>query len=122
MIYSLSPELYPSSEQVLEEISYLDENNFEWKIARVEKGLFIKYFGDPYFKETYFSCLLNNGEHVVIKNTNCIFINDTKFETFTEIINIIKNSCTDEIWEALEKIFAKRFEHDMHLLLSEYVE
>ena len=44
MIYCLKPEMYPTPEKTIEEIIYRDENDFEWKIARVENGFFVKYF------------------------------------------------------------------------------
>ena len=50
MIYCLKPELYPTPEQTLEEISYRDENDFEWKIARVENEFSAMYFGKDYLK------------------------------------------------------------------------
>ena len=121
MIYCLKPEMYPTPEQTIEEISYRDENDFEWKIARVENGFFIRYFGEPYFKETYFSCELKSGEHILINNTNCIFIQDTDFETFAEVRNVIKIGYTDDIWETFQEMFEERFEHDKGLLESELV-
>lgn len=121
MIYCTKPELYPTPELALEEIILRDENAFEWKVTRVENGLFVKYIGDPYFIETYFSCHLKNGEHILIKNTNCIFIQDTDFETFAEIRNVINTGCTDDIWETFQEMFEERFEHDKGLLESEIV-
>ena len=121
MIYCLSPESYPKSKQIIEEISYRDENDYEWKIARVKNWFYVKYFGEPYFKETYFSCDLKNGEHILINNTNCIFINDTEFETFAEVRNVIKIGYTDEIWETFQEMFEERLEHDIRLLESEIV-
>ena len=51
MIYCLDPKMYPAPDQLIEEISYRDENDFEWKIARVQNGFFVKYLGDEYFKD-----------------------------------------------------------------------
>lgn len=121
MIYCLKPEMYPTPQQTIEEISYRDENYFEWKIARVENGFFVKYFGEPYFKETYFSCDLKSGEHILINNTNCIFIQDADFETFAEVRNVIKIGNTYDIWETFKEMFEERFEHDRRLLESEIV-
>ena len=112
MIYCLKPEMYPTTEKIVEEITYRDENNFEWKIARVENGFFVKYFGVDYFKDKYFSCDLSNGEHILINNTNCIFIQDNDFETFAEVRNVLKIGYTDEIWEVFQEMFEERFEHD----------
>lgn len=112
MIYCLNPEMYPTTEKIIEEITYRDENNFEWKIARVENGFFVKYFGVDYFKEKYFSCDLSTGEHILINNTNCIFIQDNDFETFAEVRNVLKTGYTDEIWEVFQEMFEERFEHD----------
>ncbi len=104
--------MYPTTEKIVEEITYRDENNFEWKIARVENGFFVKYFGVDYFKDKYFSCDLKSGEHILINNTNCIFIQDTDFETFAEVRNVLKIGYTDEIWEVFQEMFEERFEHD----------
>ncbi len=121
MIYCLSPKHYPTPEQTLEEISYSDENGFEWKIARVKNGFFVKYFGEPYFKENNFRCDLKSGEHISIKNTNCIFIQDTDFETFSEIRTVIKIGYTDDIWETFQEMFEERFEHNKCVLESELI-
>jgi len=121
MIYCVKPDLYPTPEHAIEELSYQDENSQEWRIARVDNGFFVKYFGEPYFKETYFSCELESGEHIMINNTNCILIKDTDFDTFAEVRNVIKIGYTDDIWETFEEMFTERFEHDKGLLESELV-
>lgn len=121
MIYCLKPETYPNPEQTIEEIIYKDENDFEWRIARVKNGFFVKYFGDPYFRDPYFSCDLKGGKHILINNTNCIFINDNQFDTFEEIRNLIKMGYTDDIWEKFEEMFVKRFAYNNELLESEIV-
>lgn len=121
MIYCVPPEIYPTSNQSIEEVIYRDENDFEWKISRVQNGFFIRYFGDPHFQDDYFSCDLDSGEHILINNTNCIFIQDSSFETFEEVRNIIKIGYTDDIWEAFEEMFEERFEHDKGILESEIV-
>jgi hypothetical protein len=38
MIYAVTPQKYPQN--FIEEIKYKDENDFEWRIARVENGLY----------------------------------------------------------------------------------
>ena len=121
MIYCLDSEIFPNARQALEYISYKDENDFEWEIARVENGFFVKYLGEPYFKDTYFSCDLKSGEHVLVNNTNCIFIQDTDFETFAEVRNVIKIGYTDDIWEVFQEMFEERLDHDKRLLESEII-
>lgn len=121
MIYYVPIEMYPKEGQFIEELSYKDENDFEWRISRINNGFMVRYFGEPYFKENYFSCELKSGEHLLINNTNCIFIKDTEFETFAEVRNVIKNGFTDDIWEVFQEMFAERFEHDKGLLESEIV-
>lgn len=119
MIYCLEPALYPKPHQFIEEISYRDENDFEWKVARISNGFFVRYFGNDYFKESVFVCELLQGETIRIKNTNCIFIQNTDFEVFAEVRNVLKNGYTDDIWETFEEMFTERFEHDKTLLKSE---
>lgn len=119
MIYCVPIEQYPKEGMFIEELSYKDENDFEWKIARIENGFMVRYFGDEYFKENTFECELSNGEWVRVKNTNCIFIQDTDFETFAEVRNVIKTGYTDDIWETFQEMFEERFEHDKGLLESE---
>jgi len=122
MIYCLPSKMYPTPELTIEENTYRDENGFEWKIARIQNGFFVKYLGEPYFKDKYFSCDLKSGEHILINNTNCIFIQDSEFETFAEIRNVLKNGYTDEIWEIFQEMFEERFEHDKGILESEMVD
>ena len=83
MIYSTEIEKFPNAEQYLECHSYQDENDFEWKIARVQNGFFVAYFGDSYFKETYFD-LEVNGKNKLLANSGCFFIQDESFETFSK--------------------------------------
>lgn len=113
--------MYPTAQLSLEDISYQDENGFEWKISRVENGFFVQFLGNPYFCETHFSCELKSGEHILVNNTNCIFIQDSDFETFSEVRNIIKLGYTDDIWETFQEMFVERFEHDRGILESELV-
>jgi len=47
MIYCVAPELYPKEEHRLEELVYKDQNNFEWRIARIKSGLMIKPKENP---------------------------------------------------------------------------
>lgn len=121
MIYCFEPKTYPTLKQAIEQVIYLDENGQVWKIARVKNGFFVRYFGDSYFKETYFSVDLTTGEHILIKNTNCVFIESSDFETFELVRNVIKNGYTDEIWETFEDLFRERLEHNKALIQSEIV-
>lgn len=121
MIYCIAPENYPKPGFFIEEFSYQDENDFQWKIARVENGFIVKYFGPDYFKDKYFSCELNNGKSVMINNTNCIFFQDGSFEAFYDMRTILKNGYTDDIWECFEEFFTERFEHSSDILESEIV-
>lgn len=121
MIYCLDPKLYPTAEHMLEEITYQDENGFDWKIARVSNGFFVKYLGDPYFKDNTFECETSRGQHIRVKNTNCIFIEDPDFDTFYEVRNLLILGYTDEIWETFNGMFEERFEHDLGMLESEMV-
>ena len=121
MIYCVEPEMYPSKDLVTEEISYLDENGFEWKIARIDNGFFVKYFGDSYFKDDTFECETKYGEYVRVKNTNCIFIQNTSFETFVEVRDLIKEGWTDDIWDTFREMFEERFDWCKDLLESEVV-
>lgn len=119
MIYCLNPEMYPKEESIIESLSYRDENDFKWTLARVDTGFFIRYLGDSYFRENYFRGELPNGEHVTIKNTNCIYVKDSSFDTFYQFREIIKKGWTDDIWEWIEDCFQLRFNEDSNLLESE---
>ena len=121
MIYSVSKETYPKEGQFIEEISYKDENEFEWRIARIENGFMVRYFGDPYFKDSTFKCESSTGKLIRINNTGCIFFKGADFETFCEIRDILKNGWTDEIWETFEELFNERIKHDEGLLESEII-
>lgn len=120
MIYCLDPTTtYPKDGQFLEEIKYKDENDFEWRIARVENGFFVRYYGDSYFKESSFSCETKKGEHIRIPNTGCVFFATVDFDTFCHVRDIVKNGYTDDIWATFADLFTERFNHSAGLLKSE---
>lgn len=56
MIYSMPIEKFPNTEQYQECHTYQDENDFDWKIARVQNGFFVAYFGDPYLFQSLLFC------------------------------------------------------------------
>lgn len=105
----------------MEEISYIDENDFEWRIARIKNGFMVRYYGDEYFSPNTFDCELKSGKTVRIRNTRCIFFQDESFEAFCEMRDILKNGWTDEIWDCLEGFFTERFEHDLGVIESEII-
>jgi len=50
MIWCIPESDYPTREDWRsEELKYQDDNSFEWRIARVDNGIMVRYFGDPYF-------------------------------------------------------------------------
>lgn len=117
MIYAIPIDKYPTD--FIEELSYRDENDFEWRICRTKEGFIVRYFGDEYFKENSFDCETSDGKHHRIKNTNCILFLDTDFDAFMDMRTILRNGYTDEIWESIEELFTERMEHDTKLLESE---
>lgn len=121
MIYCVETEMYPKEGQFIEELKYKDENDFEWRICRIENGFIVRYFGDEYFKESVFSFDLKNGKRIRIRNTNCIFFKDTDFDTFFEVRNILKNGFTDDIWGIFAELLQERFENDEGFLESEII-
>lgn len=120
MIYSTDITNFPSEKQYIECHSYKDENRFEWKIARVQNGFFVAYFGDSYFKDKYLD-LDVNGIQMLITNTGCFFVNDTSFETFYEFREILKNGYTDDIWDSIADLLSERLSHDARLTDSEII-
>lgn len=121
MIYCVETEMYPKEGQFIEELKYKDENDFEWRICRIENGFMVRYFGDEYFKESVFSFEIKNGKIIRVRNTNCIFFKDTDFDTFYEVRNILKNGFTDDIWGIFEELLQERFENDEGFLESEII-
>lgn len=123
MIYSTEIEKFPNEEQYLECHSYQDEDNFEWKIARVQNGFFVAYFGDPYFKDKYFDFdqIGETKERLLLNNTGCFFIQNTEFETFYEFRTILKEGWTDDIWDSIGEFLAERLNHDSGLMECEIV-
>lgn len=119
MIYALWPDAYPKDNQFIEEHSYRDENDFEWRICRVNNGFFVKYFGDSYFKEKFFCCTTSKDKLHKVNNTNCIFFQDASFDTFCDMRNILMNGFTDDIWDSIIEFFTERFEHDPGIVESE---
>lgn len=119
MIYLTSPDIYPTPELFLEEHEYLDENQFPWKIARVENGFFVRYFGDPYFSPSLFCITPPNKSMVRINNTKCIFFQDASFETFYDLREILTKGFTDDIWDCIKEFLEERFTHDEGMIESE---
>lgn len=121
MIYSMEKNIFPKEGQYSECHSYKDENDFEWRIARVKNGFFVGYFGDEYFSPTTFEIRNKEGEDIYfrIKNTRCFFIQDTDFETFYEFRNIIKTGWTDDIWESIQSLLTERLLLDDRILECE---
>lgn len=120
MIYSMPIEKFPNTEQYQECHTYQDENDFDWKIARVQNGFFVAYFGDPYFKDKYFD-LEVNGKSKLLLNSGCFFIQDTDFDTFYEFRTILKEGWTDDIWESIGEFLSERLENDDGLMECEVV-
>lgn len=120
MIYSTEIEKFPVDEQHKECHSYNDENGFEWKIARVENGFFVAYFGDPYFKDKIFALDIDD-KCVKLNNTGCFFIQCTDFESFYEFREILKTGWTDDIWDCIGEFLAERLKNDEGLMECELV-
>lgn len=118
MIYSTEIEKFPNKEQYLECHSYQDENDLEWKIAMVENGFFVAYFGDSYFKDTHFD-LSVNGKGLLLLNSGCFFIKNSDFDTFYEFRNILKNGFTDDIWDSIGELLTERLIQDDGLMKCE---
>lgn len=120
MIYSIEIEKFPKKKQCKELISYLDENNEEWKIGIVENGFFVGYFGDPYFKDKYFDLTINK-EHKLLMNSGCFWVQDLEFDTFYNFREILKNGFTDDIWEIIGELITERLMNDPGLTECEIV-
>ncbi|MES3018191.1 MAG: hypothetical protein V4721_10450 [Bacteroidota bacterium] len=122
MIYAIPNDNYPKTDQFTEEIIYKDENDFEWRIARIVNGFIVKYFGDVYFSPTTFECELKTGKTVRIKNTLCIFFKETDFDTFYHVREVIKKGYTDDIWDTFEELFTDRLNENKDVLESEVID
>ena len=120
MLYLVIPSLYPSKDKIIEETLY-DENDLEWRIARVVNGFFVKYFDDKHFIPNILCITTKIGELIKIQNTGCIFFQSTDFELFCEMRNIIKSGWTDDIWEAINEFLTERFDHDLGVVKSEII-
>ncbi len=119
MIYCLAPELYPDKDKYIEELTYRDKNDFEWRIARIKDGFMVKFCGDMYFKDTTFNGVLSTGKIFQIKNTNCIFFQNNDFEIFCDVRDVITGGWTDDIWELMTEFFAERLNVNNELIESE---
>ncbi len=118
MIHCLNKKKYPTRDQSIGESVHYDMNGLGWHISRVLNGFFVRFTGDEYFIEDTFICRVN-GADIWIRNTNCLFINDQRFEAFDTFRQIIKNGYTDEIWETIAGIFEDRLNKSTELLPSE---
>ena len=121
MIYSTELDKFPNEEKSKEINSYKDENGMVWKIALVDNGFFVAYYGIPYFKETYFHFEIED-KPVFIKNTGCFFIQSIDFDIFCDFRDILKNENTDDIWDSIGEFIAERLENDNGLMACEIVE
>lgn len=82
----------------------------------------VKYCGDSYFKDTFFSVPVEKKQkHFLINNTGCILFQDADFETFCNVRDVLKNGYTDDIWELFTDLFITRFECDEGMIESEIV-
>ncbi len=121
MIYCIEPKLYPDKDNYIEELIYKDQNDLEWRIARVRNGFMVRYFGHEYFKENVFSGELKNGRYFKIKNTNCIFFENSEFDTFCDVRDALITGYTDDIWELFEDLFIERFNISSAIIESEII-
>lgn len=120
MIYSTVIDKFPKPDQSLEEISYRDKNDFEWKISRIKSGFFFAYFGRSYFKHPRFEIEVN-GRHFQIVNTGCFYVEDTGLEAFCNVRDILMSGWTDAIWETIEELLTERLKQDPGLMDCETV-
>ncbi len=120
MIYSTEISAFPTEGKYSECFSYMDENDFEWKIARVENGFFAAYFGSDYFKHSRFD-LEVHGKRILVKNSGCFFVQNTGFDTFYEFREIVKSGWTDTIWECIVEMLEERLSHDSGLTECEII-
>lgn len=95
----ICPKRFPSSGT---QILLKDTNDFQWKIVRDAKGLWVQYCGDPYFKETYIEFTVNGGERKLVENTGTLFIAAKGMEVYNALCHAISTLSTDQIWEHFE--------------------
>ena len=120
LIYCISEKEYKKL-RMPQEVQMLvyDQNQFAWKITHNQNGIFITFMADAYFKETYFTCKIQNNESVSIINTNYIHIKNSSDAMLNSISNIITQNYTDEIWEIITSMFVNRLTHNKELLTTE---
>lgn len=123
MIYCLNPKFFPLNENANRVLKELDLNEQEWRISSIDRGVFLSYNGDSYFKESriVFDDPYNEYRQLQINNTNCIVFKDVDFDLLGGIINLVKTNFTDDIWEELGTFFKARFSVDGSKLDSEIV-
>jgi hypothetical protein len=121
MIFCIEPKEFPKPTLILETIELRDQNDFIWQIDRIKEGFFIRFMGDAYFAESFFSCELETGEHVLVNNTNCLYVYNSEFEAYEDVRNVITNLYTDDVWEAFTSFFTLRLNFFRELLESEEV-
>ena len=112
MFYSVDISSFPLGNEIIN--TYRDQNDLEWKIATVDDGIYIGYFGDEHFKDTYLEVKFLNT-NAILTNTGCFFIgkkdlkdDDQMFEVFVENRDMIKENYTDDIWEMISQEVSDR--------------
>lgn len=119
MIYCIPK---PEAIEPIEEVSFRDENNFEWVVTRVDKGMWLEYKGPIYFSPTKFWIELEDREKTItILNLRTFFIKDSSFEAYDELRNLINSEFTDDIWEAIEASLKERLLENELLLNDEII-
>jgi len=108
MIYSLSKEGFPEKEQCHE---YNDQDGVLWKLAVVDNGFILGYFGDDYFAPKYFFINFNLWGRM-INNSKCFFFNSKELDLFINIRTIIQDGSTNQIWQVIQSLIQTRLEED----------
>ncbi|WP_298505102.1 hypothetical protein [uncultured Sphaerochaeta sp.] len=119
MIYSVEKEDFPSDDLAIEKAVIRDQNDFEWEIARIQSGFFVKFNGDEHFKDASFE--IEDGESfMLIRNSGCFLVNTPEFEPYYDFRTLLSNGYTDDIWEGIGELIQERISRDPCITDSEF--
>lgn len=114
MVYCLPTEDCPDDDHIIERAIYKDTDGVEWSLARVDEGVFLSCLGEV--PDSVFEVHPERMKEFMIKNTNCIYFQNTEFELFYNLKELIQKGSTYEMWSAVVAFLEERLSKDPSIL------
>lgn len=122
MIYSMPINNFPKEGQYHNCYSHNDMNRQEWKIAIVENGFVLAYFGKDYLKQNSLLILFEGEpESKLINNTGCFFWQTKDLDVYSSIRETIIHGFTDDVYCMIRDCISERLLNDPGLVECEII-